>query len=132
MRLPLSQQVRRTTFQLLAVALVLISTACTQKSAAVKVDGPSALVQVGSTIGFVLKGTNWTFHESSNPSVLSEVTTSESNLMCAPELGCGVTDGEYKGIAPGSVVVTATRDDCGGRRCVGDEGVHKFTVVVLG
>jgi hypothetical protein len=132
-------------FQVLAVALVLISAACANKSAAVKVDASTvlvhvgeavkvddstALVHVGEIVGFTLKGTTWAFHESSDPSVLRRVTSPEPTVNCAPELGCGVTDAEYTGIAPGRVVVTATRGICGGHRCVGDEGVHRFKVVV--
>jgi hypothetical protein len=131
-------------FQVSAVALVLISAACADKpaavtssqsvqaseSAVVKIDQSKSDVRVGEILGLTMKGTTWRFLDSSNPSILRRVTIPGQTVNCAPESGCGVTDAEYKGIAPGTVTVTAVQDICGGHRCVGDENEYRFTVVV--
>lgn len=113
--------------------------ACGQNLSEVKVDdssnGQSVQVHVGDVVKITLNTTGWGFDQSSDPSVLKElgdqVMTADPVGSCIPGSPCGVTTAWYKALAAGSATVAASRVNCGeARRCVGDEGVYRVTVVV--
>jgi hypothetical protein len=130
---------RRPWIALLAAGVVTMLCACGQNLSEVKVDdsknGQSVHVHVGDTVKITLSSTDWTFDQDSDPVVLKElggqVVTPDPAGSCFPGMGCGVTTAWYKALSAGSAVVSASRVSCGeARRCVGNEGVYRVTVVV--
>jgi hypothetical protein len=130
---------QRLVIVLLAAGLAVGLGACGQSLSELKVDdtknGQSVQVHVGDTVKVTLGSTYWTFDQSSDPLVLKElgdqVVTPDPMGSCLPGMGCGVTTAWYKALSAGSATASASRVSCGeARRCVGNQGAYRVTVVV--
>lgn len=129
-------KLHRPALSLMAAMLALMS-ACGSNLAEVAVDdsknGQSVQVHVGDVVKVTLTRTGWTFHPSSDVSLLKQlsdpVETRDPNGY--PGMDSGVTTDWYKALSAGSAVVTATRVNCGeARRCPGTEGVYQVTILI--
>ena len=136
----MDRQLRRPALVFMAVTVAAVLVACGSSFVEVAIDdsknGQSVQVHVGDVVKVTLHSTEWTFDPSSDPSALvrlgNQVVAPDPVGTCFPGMGCGVTTAWYKALSAGSAAVSATRVSCGeARRCVGDEGVYRVTVVVI-
>jgi hypothetical protein len=101
-----------------------------------KSNGHTLTLKVGQHLELVLGSTYWTVRGSSVPSVLKQ--DGPSHLLkrppsCGriPGLGCVPIRTDFSALAPGTAVITASRQSCGeALRCMPSQQHYTLTVVV--
>lgn len=97
-------------------------------------NGQTISIGLGHTLTVTLNSTYWTFNGSSDPSVLQQAgQPTYKGTSCVPGGGCGTASLQFKALAPGTAVVTATRTSCGeALACGPDQSRYSITVMVTG
>jgi hypothetical protein len=97
-------------------------------------NGRVLTLQRGQRLRIVLHSTYWTFHGSSQPSVLLAEGPPDVNPQpsrCVTGGGCGTVTAVYVALSNGLATVTATRTSCGeAEGCLPSAGLWRVTVRV--
>jgi hypothetical protein len=131
--------------RIMAVAAVaLLAAGCSQTAtgnshvvvAKDNANGKTVRVSVGDRLELILASDYWNVDPSSSPAVLrQDGETSDlarpSDCPTLPGLGCVPEQTSFTAMAPGTVVITASRQSCGeALACRPDQRHFRLTVVV--
>jgi len=93
-------------------------------------------VSVGDRLELILASDYWNVDPSSSPAVLRQVGETSylprpSDCPTLPGLGCIPEQTSFTALAPGTVVITASRTSCGeAMACSPDQRHFRLTVIV--
>lgn len=99
-------------------------------------NGHTVSLTVGMRLEVILASNYWTVQGSSSPHVLRQDGPSSQlpkppSCGAIPGMGCVPIRTDFSAVAPGTVVVTASRESCGeAMRCLPDQQHFTLTVVV--
>ena len=133
--------------RIMAVAAVaLLAVGCSQTATATgnshvvvakdNANGKTVRVSVGDRLELILASDYWNVDPSSSPAVLrQDGETSDlarpSDCPTLPGLGCVPEQTSFTAMAPGTVVITASRTSCGeALACRPDQRHFRLTVIV--
>jgi len=98
-------------------------------------NGRTVSVRTGERVTVELASTYWMIAGSSNPAVLRPAGQPQvrPSGSCVPGGGCGVASQAFDAAAPGTAVISASRNSCGeAMACSPAESMYRVTVQVTG
>jgi len=92
-------------------------------------------VRTGERVTVELASTYWMIAGSSNPAVLRQASQAQVRPSgnCVPGGGCGAASAAFDAVAPGTAMISASRNSCGeAMACSPAQSVCRVTVQVTG
>ena len=99
-------------------------------------NGKTVRVSVGDRLELILASSYWNVDSSTSPAVLRQdgpttFLAPPSDCSTMPGSGCAPEQTSYTALAPGTVVITASRESCGeALACRPDQSRFRLTVIV--
>jgi len=126
---------RRATWLTVLIVIGMALSACGHSVPVVRTIGRSAAgttvhLAPNDTLVVKLTGPYWTFNPPPKNGTLRPLGAPK-DAGCQPEFGCQSTTASYRASATGTVVLSASRSQCGeALNCTGGDGNFRVTVVV--
>lgn len=99
-------------------------------------NGKTMRIRVGERLELILGSSYWNVDDVSSPAALRQdgptsLLATPGDCSTIPGSGCTPEQTSYTALAPGAVVITASRDSCGeALACLPDQRHFRLTVIV--